>query len=462
MFSRGCVLARGFPLRVKGLGARSLERNLLPPVRCPAFDRSRLRRLSSDSSYMTFDPNLREEEDCGDLPRVFRPRRALPTDVVRPTRAEVDLGHLRHNLRVLQRVAGPVPIWGVLKADAYGHGAKAVARTLERAGMPGVCVALVEEGVELREAGIGCPILVMGGYYGPAYRELSHFRLTPVLVDRGQVEALARAARAEGQRIDVHAKVDTGMGRLGVRETEWRGFAQSFVEARELRLSGFMTHFACADHAAGDVLDAPLSAFERAERVFRDAGIEVTGRHAANSSALLRSRASHFEMARPGLALYGVDPLEAAAPRAEPPGDVGRLRPVMSVRSCVVALRDLAAGDTVGYGARFTATRPTRIATVPMGYADGLTRGLGARGCLVVRGRRAPIAGVVSMDMTTIDVSDIPGVEIGDDVVLLGSQKFGADSATISAEEIASWTGTIPWEVLTNISRRVPRFYRQA
>ncbi len=426
-----------------------------------------LTHLSSDgyrSAFMNGDAGDVTEKGGapGDLPRVFRPRRALPTDVVRPTRAVVDLGHLRHNLRVLERVARGVPVWGVLKADAYGHGAKAVARTLERAGMPGVCVALVEEGVELREAGISCPILVMGGYYGPAFRELSHFQLTPVLVDSGQVESLARAASAQGERIGVHLKVDTGMGRLGVRHKEWAAFARDVAERSALHMSGLMTHFACADHADQGALIQPLKAFEEASAVFRKAGLPVACRHAANSAALLRGPESHFQLTRPGVALYGVDPLAAGAPRAFAQEEVGRLRPVMSVTSRIVAMRDLEPGAAVGYGSRFVAERPTRIGTVPMGYADGLTRALSHRGCLLVRGRRAPIAGVVSMDMTTIDVTDVPGASIGDEVVLLGSQSHGEDSDTITAEEIATWMGSIAWEVLTAISRRVPRFYRQA
>src|SRR6478735_8004422 len=198
----------------------------------------------------------------GDIPRVFRPRRALPTDVVRPTRAEVNLSHLRHNLHVLRRVTD-VPIWGVLKADAYGHGAKAVGRTLERAGMNGICVALVEEGVELREAGLTCPILVMGGYYGDAYRELSHFDLTPVLVDRGQVEALGKAAAAGGTRASVHVKLDTGMSRLGVRPDEWPAFLDALRGATALGLTGVMTHFARADDPDPLALAEPLAAFGR-------------------------------------------------------------------------------------------------------------------------------------------------------------------------------------------------------
>lgn len=412
---------------------------------------------------MSADHEATEDEGSGDLSRVFRPRRALPTDVVRPTRAEVDLAALRHNLRVLRRVTAGVPIWGVLKADAYGHGAKAVARTLERAGMDGVCVALVEEGVELREAGISCPILVMGGYYGPASRELAHFGLTPVLVDQGQVERLSRELDPDiATQLEVHLKLDTGMGRLGVRRQEWGGFAEALRRSSNLKLSGLMTHFACADDSDPAALNAPMSAFADACQLFQQKNLQGFRRHAANSAAVLRSRSSHFELVRPGVALYGVDPLPKGAPRVETLPQAGRLRPVMSVSSRIVALRQLQVGDGVGYGQQFIAQRPTVVGTVPIGYADGLSRSLSGRGALLVRGRRAPIAGIVSMDMTTVDVTDLPGVAVGDEAMLLGSQSFDGRTETITAEEIAGWMGSIAWEVLTNISRRVPRFYREA
>jgi alanine racemase len=406
------------------------------------------------------DEQPETDAEDGDSPRVFRPRRALPTDVVRPTRAEVNLSHLRHNLHLLRRTT-QVPIWGVLKADAYGHGAKAVGRTLERAGMDGICVALVEEGVELREAGLTCPILVMGGYYGDAYRELSHFGLTPVLVDRGQVEALGKAAKAAGVRTSVHVKLDTGMGRLGVREDEWPTFANAIGSASALELGGVMTHFACADDPNPAAVAEPLEAFARGIRQLARCGLPSAPTHAAGSAAMLRSRETHLSLVRPGIALFGVDPLPRSVPRLVTPGDIGQLKPVMSVHSRIVALRRLRPGDAVGYGGTFRATRASVVGTIPIGYADGLDRALSNRGAVLVRGMRAPILGVVSMDMTTIDVTDVPGAEIGDDVVLLGSQRYGERTGTITAEEIAEWMGSIAWEALTNISRRVPRFYRQ-
>lgn len=427
--------------------------------------------------FMSEPSSPKEPPESGDLPRVHRPSRALPTDVVRPTRADVHLDALRHNLGQLRKATGPVPIWAVLKADAYGHGAKAVARTLERAGVEGVCVALVEEGVELREAGIGLPILVMGGYYGDAFHELVHHRLTPVLSDEGQVRALAKTvALSERAKFSVHVKVDTGMARLGARPEEWHSLAHCLAENQQLEVAGLMTHLANADIDRADAMDEPLRLFEVAHQMFHAAGVRPTLRHMANSGALLRDSRTHFQAVRPGVALFGVDPLAemeasllspssaAFSPNSAAPTQRSavRLRSTITVKSRVVSLRNLKVGDEVGYGGNFRAQRPSVIATVPMGYADGLSRSASNKGRVLLQGRRAPIVGNVSMDMVMIDVTDIPGIECGDEVVLLGRQKgeFGDDQ--ITASEVAAWCGTIPWEVLTNISRRVPRFYREA
>ncbi len=387
------------------------------------------------------------------LPRVLRPQRAVPSDAVRPTRAEVNLAHLRHNLRVMQRAGGGAEVWCVLKADGYGHGAKAVARTLERAGANGFCVALLEEAVELREAGIRLPILVMGGYYGRAWGELLRHELTPVLHDPAQIEALAEEVRYAGAgSIRVHLKVDTGMARLGIALRDVRRAAESVLEHPEVVLDGLMTHFACADSAAPESIEQQLDLFEQAEATVRQCGLAPRLRHAANSAAVLSSARARLDMIRPGIAVFGVEPRS---------GLCGDLRPVMSVRTELIALRELDAGMPVGYGATFHTTRKSRIATIPMGYADGLSRGLSNRGHVLVRGERAPIVGTVSMDMTMIDVTAIADAELGDDCVVLGHQKGPRGEAFIGAHELSAALGTIPWEILTSVSRRVPRFYRE-
>lgn len=405
---------------------------------------------------------LSQERDGGAAAvRVLRPRRAAPADAVRPTRAEVNLANLRHNLRVLERAITdmtptPPQIWGVLKADAYGHGAPAVARTLERAGVAGICVALLEEAVELREAGIRIPILVMGGYYGPrrdGLEEIVARQLLPVVYDAAHIERLATMARFEGWgRVGVHVKVDTGMGRLGAGPAELPEVLSALARFPEVQMDGLMTHLACAD--ADDLEDTAdqLARFAEMERQTRAAGLSPRVRHAANSAAMLRMPASRLDMVRPGLALFGLEPRAGVAPD---------LRPVMRVRSEIVALRTVEVGQRIGYGHTWEATRRSVVATVPMGYADGLSRSLSNRGSALVRGARAPIAGAVSMDLTMIDVTDVPGAQVGDEVVFLGTQEGPLGRETITAAEIAELSGTIPWEVLTSISRRVPRFYRE-
>ncbi|HEX3775095.1 MAG TPA: alanine racemase [Polyangiaceae bacterium] len=384
---------------------------------------------------------------------MLRPQRAVPSDAVRPTRAEVNLANLRHNLRIVQRAAGGAQVWAVLKADGYGHGAKAVARTLERAGANGICVALLEEGIELRQAGIQVPILITGGYYGRAWGELLRHDLTPVVHDPSQLEAIADEVKFSGaEPLNVHVKIDTGMARLGIAPQEVPAMAKALRRFPEVRLQGLMTHFACADAAEPESLDHQLDLFEQSTLAFRNEGILPLLRHAANSAALLKSPRSWLDVVRPGIALFGVEPAAGVCPE---------LRPVMRVRSEIVALRELPEGAPVGYGATFRTTRPSRIATVPVGYADGFSRALSNRGALLVRGKRAPVVGAVSMDMTMLDVTEIADVRVGDECVVLGAQKGTLGQDQISAEEIASTLGTIPWEVLTDISRRVPRFYRE-
>jgi alanine racemase len=404
------------------------------------------------------------DSEAGAAIRVLRPRRAAPADAVRPTRAEVNLAHLRHNLRVVSRcvadgAARPAQVWGVLKADAYGHGAPAVARTLERAGISGLCVALLEEGIELRAAGIRAPILVMGGCHGlrrDGLAELFANDLVPVVYDAGQIERIGAFARFEAEGpLRVHLKVDTGMGRLGVMPADLPGVVAALAQHPEVRLDGLMTHFACADAPDEASMTEQLQVFAGVEASLARAGHAPRVRHAANSAATLRSPAARFDLVRPGIALFGVSPFDAAS-------TMGRdLKPVMRVRTEIVALRSLPAGARIGYGHTWKAERPSVIATVPMGYADGLSRQLGNRGHALVRGRRAPIAGAVSMDLTMLDVTDVPGAREGDEVVFLGPQDGPLGRDSIGAAEIASLSGGIPWEVLTSISRRVPRFYRE-
>lgn len=407
------------------------------------------------SQPLVLKPSLESDvSDAASLvaPRVFRPRRATPGDVVRPTRAEISLSNLRFNLRQLRKRTG-AEIWCVLKADAYGHGAKACARTLERAGAAGVCVALLEEAIELRNAGVTLPILVMGGYYRQAYAELLEYQLTPVLFDLEQIRDFAREVRyRQAPAAGFHLKVDTGMGRLGVMPDDLVAVAELLQQHPELRLDGLMTQFASADRDLESVAEQ-LRVFHASRELLNRFGLRPTRLHAANTAALLSCEATHLDLVRPGIGLFGVDPTASQAPD---------LRPVMRVISTVVALRRLQPGQTVGYGGTWTASRPSLIATLPIGYADGLGRAASNRAEVLVRGRRAPLVGAVSMDLVTVDVTDIEGVAVGDEVVLLGEQVGALGSGHITANEVASIQRTIPWEILTHVSRRVPRFYRSA
>jgi len=398
--------------------------------------------------------------------RVLRPRRAAPEAAVRPTRAEIDLAALRHNLRAIRRVSGDARVWAVLKADGYGHGAPAVARTLERAGVDGISVALLEEAIELRGAGIRAPILVMGGYYGDSYEELLAHELVPVIYHEGHFDGLARATRTRGlqERVSVHLKVDTGMGRLGVSVDELPRLLEYAAGFPQISIDGLMTHFACAD-VPGEEGDASLAEqlalFERARSIVRAHGIEPRFVHAANSAAVLRanlSSAARFNAVRPGIALFGV------APMASEHRVAAELRPTLKLRSEIVAIRTIEEGAGVGYGSTWRAQRRSVVATVPFGYADGLPRSIsepGAGGSVLVRGKRAPIVGVLSMDLATIDVTDVAGARLRDEVVALGHQRGVHGEDTITVEQLAATAGLIPWDVLTSISRRVPRFYRE-
>src|SRR5690606_28206605 len=271
--------------------------------------------------------------------------------------------------------------------------------------------------------------------------------------DPRQVEELAAEVRYRGAPpVSVHLKLDTGMARLGMLPADLPSAAAALQRYPEIRFQALMTHFASADTNRESIREQ-LAKFDEATACLRDAGVAPRFRHAANTAALLRAPESHLDMVRPGIGVFGVQPSEGSAPE---------LRPVMRVVSTVISVRELHTGQSVGYGGTWTASRRSLIATIPIGYADGLTRCSSNNGSVLVRGRRAPIVGAVSMDMITVDVTEIAGVVAGDEVTILGHQKGPCGEDTITAAELARLQGTIPWEVLTSVSRRVPRFYRGA
>lgn len=356
------------------------------------------------------------------------------------------------NYRAVRKLVGPnVKIMAVVKADAYGHGAVECSRTLVDEGTDWLGVALPEEGVELREAGVQAPILCMGGFWPGQERLCLHFNLTPVVYRLDMCEAIDRAARDRGVIADVHLKVDTGMGRLGVRYDEANEFLDSLRNFEHIRLDGLMTHFAAADDPDQECFTSDqVNRFQNVARSLRERGFNPTYEDLANSAATFASQDSWGNMIRPGGVLYGLW-RDILPPNVE----AGPFRPAMALRSRVALLKWVPRGDLLGYGCTFEASRRTRVATVPVGYHDGYVRGVSNRGRVILRGTLVPVVGRISMDLTILDVTDVPEVEVGDHVTLLGED----NGLSVQAEEIAKTAGTLSYEITCGISRRVPKVY---
>lgn len=371
----------------------------------------------------------------------------------RPTWAEIDLDALADNLRVIREHVGrEQKVMAAVKANAYGHGAVPCAHRLEAEGVEWFGVALPEEGIELRAAGITRPILCLGGFWEGQQNACLQQNLTPVVYRIDMVESLDRAARDAGLVADVHVKIDTGMGRLGVRSDDLRQFCEALSRFQHVRVDGLMTHLAAADDPAQEgFTKAQLEQFEFAVKTFRESGFLPTYIHAANSAAVFAYPQARGNMVRPGGTLYGFS-RDVLPPRiATPP-----LRPVMYLRSRIMLLKTVGKGDKLGYGCSFETRRESLIATIPIGYDDGYRRALSSRGRVIVGGKFAPVVGRVSMDLTLIDVTDVPGVALADQVTLLGRD----GDLSITAEEVAETAGTISYEITCGISARVPRVYR--
>ena len=379
--------------------------------------------------------------------RAISPRPQLPA-ADRPTTAFIDLDALAHNYQEVRRRAQGRKVLAVVKAQAYGHGAIRVAKHLLGLGADTLGVALVEEGKELREAGIDAPILVMGAVVPGQAEALVALRLTPVVFAPEMARALSNAARTQKTQVPVHVKIDTGMGRIGIAPEDAPAFIRELQHLEGLTVQGLMTHFAEADLRDKKFASMQMDRFGTLLKELDAQGAAIPLRHAANSAALLDYQQALFTMARPGLMLYGYNPLEGKAS-----GEA--LLPVLSLVTRIVFLKKVPAGVPISYGRTFVTRRESLIATVPIGYADGYSRGLSNKGEALVRGVRVRVAGRVCMDMCMLDVTGVPGVCEGDEVVLIGKQ--GNDR--ITAGDIAEKTGTIPYEVLCGISRRVPRVY---
>lgn len=359
----------------------------------------------------------------------------------RPTVAIVDLDAIRENVRALRPAAAG--LMAVVKANAYGHGAVPVARVALEAGAAWLGVALVEEGVALREAGIEAPILVLTEFPPGSEKEALAGELTPTLYTEAGLHALAEAARHLGRTARAHVKLDTGMHRVGLPVAEAETFCAAVLDAG-VQIEGVWTHFAKADEPEDGSAHRQLTTYLEALERLRAAGIEPTIRHAANSAATLAFPASHLDLVRVGIAMYGLDP----SPEVR-----ANLRPAMSLRSRVGLTKRVAAGEALSYGLRYRLDRESTIATIPVGYADGYARGLSTAGRVAINGKRYPVAGTVTMDQLLVDCGDDP-VTPGDEVVL-----FGEDP---TADEVGAWYGTIGYEVVCAVSERVPREYRGA
>ena len=385
--------------------------------------------------------------------------------MVRCTSARVDRSALESNFKAiatylageagLNRGAGRGPvvapgIIAVVKANAYGHGARHVAAVLEAAGATMLAVADIEEGVDLRNAGVRAPILIFGALSVSDLDGVFDHQLTPTISSPATGAALQAAAAQRKTTLRYHLKVDTGMNRLGFRHDNLRRTLPPLLAAANLTLDAVHTHFATADEPGHALFDTQRTRFDAVAKTLDELGAGPRLRHAANSAALLRDSRVWFDFVRPGLLLYGLVP--------PPLATTLRLRPVMSLTSRVVAVKGVRAGETVGYGGRFTADRPVTLAVIPAGYADGLDRRLENHGQVLIRGRRARIVAAVSMDMLTADVTEIDGVNPGDEVVFLGSQGREPQQ-TIDAREMAAWIGTIPYEILCRLGSRVERKY---
>ncbi|ABY92265.1 alanine racemase [Thermoanaerobacter brockii subsp. lactiethylicus] len=371
-------------------------------------------------------------------------------DNIRPTRAEIYLDNIVHNLSEVKRWVGKkVKIMGVVKANAYGHGACQVAKVLIENGVSYLGVATIEEALELRECGINIPILVFGYTPLPQAKELIVHNITQTVFDINYVKDLERIALNVGKKAKVHVKVDTGMGRIGytdlnVAEKE----IEKMMEMEGVEVEGIFSHFATSDEKDKTYAEQQFDMFKKLLESLKQKEINIPLKHIANSGAIIDLKYTYLDMVRPGIVLYGSYPSE----NVERPLD---LRQTMGFKTKIVYIKEVPEGTSISYGRTFITKRKSKIATLPVGYADGFNRLLSNNHHVLVKGKYAPVIGRICMDQTMLDVTDIEGVEVGDDVTIFGNQ----DGEKITAEEIAKKLNTIPYEVYCGISRRVPRIY---
>jgi len=376
----------------------------------------------------------------------------------RPLWAEISLKAIARNLKVVRRHIGPKPeILAVVKSNAYGLGAVPVAKALQKAGADRFGVTCGNEGIELREAGIRKPILVLTGFWPGEEKRFIKYRLTPTVTRLDDVRHLERAAKAARgkSRLRFHLKINTGMNRLGISPSDIEAFASALADCRHIALEGTFTHFASAEDFSARQTDDQEEMFRRCLDRLRALGISPGIVHMANSGAICARPDTFADMIRPGAILYGYYQSFDPPQKGQEVRERLPIEPSLSLRARIITIRDLPPGQPVGYGARFVTARPSRIAVINAGYADGILRQRTNRGCVLVRGRRVPLVGTISMDLTTLDVTDLPEAALGDIVTIYGRD----GDAEIKVSDVAAEIGTVTSDLLCALGRRVPRYY---
>lgn len=363
--------------------------------------------------------------------------------------AEINLGAVSHNLRLIKGISSNRTVIAVVKADAYGHGAVEVSKRLVRDGVDCLAVAFTEEAKELRDSGINAPIIVL---FDPDPKDVLDYNLIPVISSKKAAIALSDEAERNNRKVSVHIKVDTGMGRLGLTGDVVRDILE-ISELTRINIDGIMSHFSDADLSDNSFAKKQIERFNQIRSELFENGLKVRLYHIANSAAILSIKESHLDAVRPGLMLYGCSPMAGLKPQFQYP----KLEPVMTVKTKILALRRVNAGSPISYGRTFVTRRDSLIGVIPIGYADGFIRRLSNISEVIVRGKKAPLVGRICMDLSMIDLTDLEDVAEGDDVVIIGSQ----GSESIDVCEIAQKAETIPYEIFTSLGNRAKRVYQK-